>query len=137
MNADTDEILAELATFQAATKFQRAESELPVPNRAPPALAMPLQAALNRCARDLASLVKSGASPAQLSMCIQTSLRSVEQPFDKEDREYLAHHYDQLGKCVGIDMGSLLSRWLHGYLLLPLFFFFVSCFSFGLCFFCL
>jgi len=120
MNADTDEILAELAAFQAATKFQRAESELRVPSRAPVALARPLEAALDRCASDLASLVKSGASPAELSMCIQTSLRSVEQLLDKEDREYLAHHYDQLGKCVGIDMGPLLSRWLHGYLLLPL-----------------
>src|SRR3569623_3778285 len=120
MNADTDVILAELAAFQAATKFQRAESELRVPSRAPVALARPLAAALDRCASELASLVKSGASPAELSMCIQTSLRSVEQPFNKEDREYLAYYYDQLGKCVGVDMGSLLSRWLHGYLLLPL-----------------
>lgn len=120
MNPDTDEILAELATFQAATKFQRAESELRARSRASAALAMPLQAALNRCASDLASLVKSGASPAELSMCIQTSLRSVEQLFDKEDREFLAYYYGQLGKCVDIDMGPLLSRWLHGYLLLPL-----------------
>ena len=120
MNANADEILTELASFQAALNFQRAEPEPRAPSHARAATAEPLEAALDRCARDLASLVKSGASPAQLSMCIQTSLRSVEQPFDKEDREYLAHHYDQLGKCVGIDMGSLLSRWLHGYLLLPL-----------------
>ena len=120
MNADADKILAELATFQAAPKFQRAEPELRVTSRARGAIAGPLEAALNRCASDLAFLVKSGASPDQLSMCIKTSLCSVEKPFDKEDREYLAYYYDQLGKCVGVDMGSLLSRWLHGYLLLPL-----------------
>lgn len=120
MNADTDEMLSELATFQAATKFQRAESELPTPSRARVAMAEPLEAALNRCASDLASLVKGGASPAQLSMCIKASLCSVEQPLSKEDREYLAYYYDQLGKCVGVDMGPLLSRWLHGYLLLTL-----------------
>src|SRR3569623_3679639 len=117
MNAATDEILAELAAFQAATKFQRAESELRVPSRAPVAIAGPLEAARDRCASDLASLVKSGASPAQLSMCIKTSLCSVEKPFNKEDREYLAYYYDQLGKCVGVDMGPLLNRWLYGYLL--------------------
>lgn len=120
MDADTDDILAELASFQAAPKFQRTERELRVPGGARAAMAEPLEAALDRCASDLASLVKSGASPAQLSMCIQTSLRSVEQFFDKEDREYVARYYDQLGKCVGVDMSSLLSRWLHGYLLLPL-----------------
>lgn len=115
MNADTDEMLADLATFQATPKFQRAEPELQVPSRA--RVAGPLAAALDRCASDLASLVKSGASPAQLSMCIKTSLCSVEKPFDKEDRESLAYYYDRLGKCVGIDMGPLLNRWLHGYLL--------------------
>lgn len=115
MNADTDEMLARLATFQAVPKFQRAEPERRVPNRA--RVAEPLEAALDRCASDLASLVKSGASPAQLSMCIKTSLCSVEKPFDQEDRESLAYYYDQLGKCVGVDMGPLLNRWLHGYLL--------------------
>src|SRR3569832_2614205 len=120
MKTDADEMLADLATFQAVPKFQSAEPDLRVLSRARVAIAGPLEAALDRCASELASLVKSGASPAELSMCIQTSLRSVEQLLDKEDREYLAHHYDQLGKCVGIDMGPLLSRCLHGYLLLPL-----------------
>lgn len=50
-------------------------------------------------------------------MCIKASLCSIEKPFDQEDREYLAYYYNQLGKCVGIDMGPLLDRWLHGYLL--------------------
>src|SRR3569833_2809195 len=120
MNQDAYELLAHLASFQASLKKQRTEQKPRAPSHARAATAEPLEATLDRCASDLASLVKSGASPAELRMCIQTSLRSVEKPFDKEDREYLAHHYDQLGKCVGVDMDSLLSRWLHGYLLLPL-----------------
>lgn len=117
MNEDTDEILAELESFRSALKFQRAEPGPRVPSRARVAMDEPLDAALDRCASDLASLVKSGASPAALSMCIKASLCSIEKPFDQEDREYLAYYYDQLGKCVGIDMGPLLDRWLHGYLL--------------------
>lgn len=117
MNADADEMLADLATFQAAPKFQCAEPERQAPSRARLALATPLETALNRCVDDLALLVKRGATPAQLTLCIKSSICSVEQPFDKEDREYLAYYYDQLGKCVGIDMGPLLNRWLYGYLL--------------------
>src|SRR3569623_234179 len=120
MNQDAYEMLAHLASFQAALNFQRAEPEPRAPRHARAATAEPLEATLDRCASDLASMVKSGASPAELRMCIQTSLRSVEKPFDKEDREYLAHLYDQLGKCAGGVMDSLRCRWLHGYLLLPL-----------------
>ena len=117
MNADADKMLADLATFRAAPKFQPAEPELGTQRLSRASIAGPLEAALNRCASDLAVLVKSGASPAQLRMCIKSSLCSVEKPFDHEDREYLAYYYNQLGKCVGIDMGSLLNRWLYGYLL--------------------
>lgn len=117
MNADIDEILAELASFRSAPKFQRVKPELRAPSRPQVAMAEPLEAALDRCASDLASLVKSGASPAELSRCIKASLCSIEKPFDQEDREYLAFYYNQLGRCVGIDMGPLLDRWLHGYLL--------------------
>lgn len=120
MHADANEMLADLAAFQAAPKVQCAEPERRVLNRACVAIATPLEAALNRCASDLALLVKNGATPAQLMICIKTSLCSVEKPLDKEDREYLAYYYDQLGKCVGIDMGPLLSRWLYGYLMLTL-----------------
>ena len=117
MHADADEMLVDLAAFQAAPKFQCSEPARRAQSQAQAAVAPHLEVALNRCAGDLALLVKSGASPAQLMMCIKTSLCSVEKPLDKEDREYLAYYYDQLGKCVGVDMGALLSRWLHGYLL--------------------
>src|SRR3569623_3717627 len=108
MNANADEILTELASFQAALNFLRAEPVPRAPSHARAATAVPLEAARDRCARDLASLVKSGASPALLSMCIKTSLCSVEKPFNKEAREYLAYYYDQLGNWVGVDMGPLL-----------------------------
>src|SRR3569832_623680 len=117
MKTDADEMLADLATFQAVPKFQSAEPELRVLSRARVAIAGPLEAALDRCASDLASLVKSGASPAQLSMCIKTSLCSVEKPFNKKDREYLTNKNDQKGKRDNDDKGPLLNRWLYGYLL--------------------
>ena len=120
MHSNADNMLANIAAFQASPKFQYAEPERRAPNRAQSAVAATLEAALNRCADDLALLVKRGATPAQLTLCIKSSLCSVEQPFAQEDREYLAYYYDQLGKCVGLDMGPLLSRWLHGYLLLSL-----------------
>jgi hypothetical protein len=76
-----------------------------------------MEVALNQCATDLSSLVQRGAQPAQFKSCIAASLRSVEKPFDTEDREYLCYYYNQLGQCVGVKVGPLLNRWLYGFLL--------------------
>ncbi len=76
-----------------------------------------MEVALNQCATDLLSLVQRGAQPARFKACIAASLRSVEKPFDTEDREYLCYYYNQLGQCVGVKVGPLLNRWLYGLLL--------------------
>src|SRR3569832_2435513 len=110
MKTDADEMLADLATFQAVLLFLSAEPELRVLSRARVAIAGPLEAVLDRCASDLASLVKSGASPAQLSMCIKTSLCSVEKPFNKEVCVFLFFFFVFFGFCVGVDMRPLLNR---------------------------
>lgn len=68
-----------------------------------------MEVALNQCATDLSSLVQRGAQSAQFKSCIAASLRSVEKPFDTEDREYLCY-YNQLGQYVGIKVGPLLNR---------------------------
>jgi len=76
-----------------------------------------MEIALNQCATDLSSLVQRGSQPVQFKACIAASLRSIEKPFDTEDREYLCYYYNQLGQCVGVKVGPLLNRWLYGLLL--------------------
>ncbi len=117
MNTDVNAMLAALAAFRETKKFRCAEPEFRLINPSPASVTQPMEAALNQCATDLSALVQYGAQPAQLKACIADSLRSVEKPFDTEDREYLCYYYNQLGQCVGIRVGPLLNRWLYGFLL--------------------
>jgi hypothetical protein len=117
MNADANDMLAALAAFRDTKKFQCAEPEFRLINPSPASVTQPMEVALNRCATDLSSLVQRGAQPAQFKACIAASLRSVEKPFDTEDREYLCYYYNQLGQCVGIKVGPLLNQWLYGFVL--------------------
>lgn len=117
MSADADNMLADLAAFQTTLKFRCPEPDLRLVDRSPTSVTGPLEIALNRCAGDLAVLIKGGAAPGQLKTCIKSSLLSAEKPLDREERQYLAHYYRQLGNCVGVDMEPILNRWLYGYLL--------------------
>lgn len=117
MNADANDMLAALATFRDTKKFRCTEPEFRLINPSPVSVTQPMEVALNQCATDLSSLVQRGAHPAQFTACIAASLRSVEKPFDTEDREYLCYYYNQLGQCVGVKVGPLLNRWLYGFLL--------------------
>lgn len=117
MNTDAHDMLVALATFRDSKKFLCAEPEFRLINPSPTSVTQPMEVALNQCATDLLSLVQHGAQPVQFKACISASLRSVEKPFDTEDREYLCYYYNQLGQCVGIKVGPLLNRWLYGVLL--------------------
>ncbi|NJA06648.1 DUF4844 domain-containing protein [Methylomonas sp. UP202] len=117
MNADANSMLAALAAFRETKKFRCTEPEFRLINPSPASVTQPMVVALNECATDLSVLVQLGAPPAQLKACIAASLRSVEKPFDTEDREYLCFYYNQLGQYVGVKVGPLLNRWLYGYLL--------------------
>ena len=73
-----------------------------------------METALNQCAVDLCLRAQRDSKPAEFRRCISKSLRSVEKPFDTEDREYLLYYYDQLAQIVGIRIGLLLNSWLYG-----------------------
>ena len=124
MNSNANTMLAAIAAFRNIKKFRCIEPEFRLINPPPASVTQPMVAALNECATDLSLLVQRGAQPAQIRACIATSLRSVEKPFDTEDREYLCFYYNQLGQCVGVKIGPLLNRWLYGYLLSTLLRFF-------------
>ena len=117
MNAEASDMLAALAAFRDTKKFQCTEPEFRLLNPSLPSVTQAMEVALNQCATDLSSLVQCGMEPGQFTACIAASLRSVEKPFDTEDREYLCYYYNQLGQCVGVKVGPLLNRWLYGFLL--------------------
>lgn len=114
MDTSYDNSAQALAAFRATPKFRCAEPQFRILNRSPASVTQPLEAALNQCADDLSSLVKGGARPAELETRIAVLLRFVEKPNDTEDREYFAYYVNQLGQCVGVNVGPLLNRWLYG-----------------------
>lgn len=112
-----NEILDALKTFRDTPKFRCTEPQFRILSPSPASVTQPLEKALNDCASELSSNIKRGAPPELLKSCIAASLKSVQKPFDTEDREYLAYYYNQLGQCVNIEVGSMINRWLYGFLL--------------------
>jgi hypothetical protein len=117
MDTSRNNVLQALASFRAASKFLCTEPEFRHLNPSPASVTQPLEATLNQCATDLSLLVQADAPPAKLKKCIAASLYSVEKPFDTEDREYFAYYFNQLGQCVGLNIGHLLNEWLYGFVL--------------------
>ena len=119
-----EQIIAALTTFAETPKFRCQEPQFNYLNPSPRAITQPLEAALNQCAINLRLQVQRDGGSGEFRRCISKSLRSVQKPFDTEDREYLLFYYDQLAQIVGIRIGLLLNSWLYGFplaLLLQLF----------------
>jgi len=112
-----NEILDALKAFRDTPKFRCTEPQFRILNPSPASVTQPLETALNDCASELSSLIKRDAPPEHLKSCIAASFKSVQKPFDTEDREYLAYYYNQLGQCVNIEVSSIINRWLYGFLL--------------------
>ena len=109
--------MAALTEFANTPKFKCQEPPFQYLNPSPRTVTQPLETALNRCASELCQLVQRDRSSGEPRRCISRSLRSVEKPFDTEDREYLLYYYNELAHMVGIRIGLLLNSWLYGFLL--------------------
>lgn len=103
--------------FRAVPKFRCTEPDFRIINPPPPEVAEPLERAVNDCATHIAALLQRGAFSKELVATIEKSLRSVERPFDTEDREYLAYYYNELATLAGVKVGPFLNGWLYGFTL--------------------
>jgi len=103
--------------FRAVPKFRCTEPAFRNINPPPPEVAEPLEHAVNHCATHIAALLERGASSTEVVATIEKSLRSVERPFDAEDRKYLAYYYNELAILAGVKVGPFFDGWRYGFTL--------------------
>jgi Domain of unknown function (DUF4844) len=114
MQAESEVAIRALVEFRQATKFRCTEPPFRLLNPSPISTTAPLVVALEQCAENLEGLLRQNAARGKLRATIASSIRSVEKPFDTEDREYFAYYYGELGRIVGVNVSRTLNSWMYG-----------------------